>query len=181
MPKTVWKHLDCKEIPGNFVKYCDRAKKYCEKNLNNSKKRFMIGKTFRVGRLEEEKNMATRKTAKAATAAAEKTTPVKTEEVKKETAATAAPAKKAPAKRAAAKKTAAAKPAAVKETVYIQFAGAEYNLDDIKANAKKAWAEETGKKESDVKEIQIYVKPEEHAAYYVINGEFVEGGRKVEL
>ena len=89
--------------------------------------------------------------------------------------------KKAPAKRAAAKKTAAAKPAAVKETVYIQFAGAEYNLDDIKANAKKAWAEETGKKESDVKEIQIYVKPEEHAAYYVINGEFVEGGRKVEL
>ena len=88
---------------------------------------------------------------------------------------------KAPAKRAAAKKTTAAKTAEVKETVYIQFAGAEYNLDDIKANAKKAWAEETGKKESDVKEIQIYVKPEEHAAYYVINGEFIEGGRKVNL
>ena len=52
----------------------------------------------------------------------------------------------------------------------MQFAGAEYNLDDIKANAKKAWAEETGKKESDVKEIQIYVKPEDRKAYYVCAG-----------
>ena len=40
---------------------------------------------------------------------------------------------------------------------------------------------ETGKNENDIKDIQIYVKPEEHAAYYVVNGEYVEGGRKVEL
>lgn len=112
--------------------------------------------------------MATkRRTAKAVTSA-EKTTPVMTEETKETV-------KKAPARRTTARKT------AVKETVYIQFAGAEYNLDDVKASAKKAWAEENGKKESDVKEIQIYVKPEEHAAYYVINGQFVEGGRKVSL
>ena len=69
----------------------------------------------------------------------------------------------------------------MKETVFVQFAGAEYSLDDVKANVKKAWMAETGKKESDIKDIQIYVKPEEHAAYYVVNGEFVEGGRKVEL
>ena len=130
--------------------------------------------------------MSVRKTtAKTAetTKAAVKTTPVKTEEPKTETAA----AKKAPAKKATTtvKKTAAVKKTAekteVKESVFLQFAGAEYNLDDVKANVKKAWMAETGKKESDISDIQIYVKPEEHAAYYVVNGEFVEGGRKVEL
>lgn len=136
--------------------------------------------------------MSPRKTtskAAAATNAAVKTTPAKTEESKTETAAAE---KKAPAKKATpvkketttVRKTAAKKTvekAEIKESVFVQFAGAEYNLDDVKANVKKAWMAETGKKESDIKDIQIYVKPEEHAAYYVVNGEFVEGGRKVEL
>lgn len=136
--------------------------------------------------------MSPRKTtskAAPATKAAMKTTPAKTEESKTETAAAE---KKAPAKKATpvkketttVRKTAAKKTvekAEIKESVFVQFAGAEYNLDDVKANVKKAWMAETGKKESDIKDIQIYVKPEEHAAYYVVNGEFVEGGRKVEL
>lgn len=37
------------------------------------------------------------------------------------------------------------------------------------------------KKESDIKEMQIYIKPEENAAYYVINKEYKEGGNKVDL
>lgn len=151
----------------------------------------MINETFRVGSIKEENFMSPRKTtAKAAeaTKAAVKTTPAKTEESKTETA----DVKKAPAKKTApvkketttVRKTAAKKSAAkaeVKESVFVQFAGAEYSLDDVKANVKKAWMAETGKEESDIKDIQIYVKPEEHAAYYVVNGEFVEGGRKVEL
>ena len=120
----------------------------------------------------------TTKAAKATTAADVKTTPAKTEEIKTETVST----KKAPVKRAAAKKAAATvKKAEVKEAVYIQFAGSEYNLDEIRANVKKAWTEETGNKESDIKEVQIYVKPEEHEAYYVVNQEVVEGGRKIDL
>ena len=120
----------------------------------------------------------TTKAAKATTAADVKTTPAKTEEIKTETVST----KKAPVKRAAAKKAAATvKKAEVKEAVYIQFAGSEYNLDEIRANVKKAWTEETGNKESDIKEVQIYVKPEEHAAYYVVNQDVVEGGRKIDL
>ena len=123
----------------------------------------------------------TAKTAETTTKAAVKTTPVKTEESKTETAA----AKKAPAKKATpvkketttVKKTTAAKKAVekteVKESVFVQFAGAEYSLDDVRASVKKAWMAETGKKESDIKDIQIYVKPEEHAAYYVVNGEYV--------
>ena len=151
----------------------------------------MINETFRVGSIKEENFMSPRKTtAKAAeaTKAAVKTTPAKTEESKTETA----DVKKAPAKKTApvkketttVRKTAAKKSAAkaeVKESVFVQFAGAEYSLDDVKANVKKAWMAETGKEESDIKDIQIYVKPEEHAAYFVVNGEFVEGGRKVEL
>ena len=151
----------------------------------------MINETFRDGSIKEENFMSPRKTtAKAAeaTKAAVKTTPAKTEESKTETA----DVKKAPAKKTApvkketttVRKTAAKKSAAkaeVKESVFVQFAGAEYSLDDVKANVKKAWMAETGKEESDIKDIQIYVKPEEHAAYYVVNGEFVEGGRKVEL
>ena len=123
----------------------------------------------------------TTKAAKITAAADVMTTPAKTEEIKTEPVST----KKAPVKRAAAKKaaasTAAVKKAEAKETVYIQFAGAEYNLDEIRANVKKAWMDETGKKESDIKDVQIYVKPEEHAAYYVVNQEFVEGGRKIDL
>ena len=136
--------------------------------------------------------MSPRKTtskAAPATKAAVKTTPAKTEESKTETAAAE---KKAPAKKATpvkketttVRKTAAKKTvekAEIKESVFVQFAGAEYNLDDVKANVKKAWMAETGKKESDIKDIQIYVKPEEHAAYYVVNGEFGDGGRIVEL
>ena len=151
----------------------------------------MINETFRVGSIKEENFMSPRKTtAKAAeaTKAAVKTTPAKTEESKTETA----DVKKAPAKKTApvkketttVRKTAAKKSAAkaeVKESVFVQFAGAEYSLDDVKANVKKAWMAETGKEESDIKDIQIYVKPEEHAAYYVVNGEYVEEGRKVEL
>lgn len=121
----------------------------------------------------------TTKAAKTTAASDVMTTPAKTEETKTESV----PAKKAPVKRAAAKKAAASttKKVEVKESVYIQFAGAEYNLDEIRANVKKAWMNETGKKESDIKDIQIYVKPEEHAAYYVVNQEVVEGGRKINL
>ena len=123
----------------------------------------------------------TTKAAKITAAADVMTTPAKTEEIKTEPVST----KKAPVKRAAAKKaaasTAAVKKAEAKETVYIQFAGAEYNLDEIRANVKKAWMDETGKKESDIKDVQIYVKPEEHAAYYVVNQEVAEGGRKINL
>ena len=36
---------------------------------------------------------------------------------------------------------------------------------------KKIWTEEMGKKEKDLKDVKIYIKPEEYKAYYVINGD----------
>lgn len=76
--------------------------------------------------------------------------------------------KKAPAKKAPAKRTAASK--AAKSAVYVQFAGKEFSDKDLVEAAKKAYAA-LGNKESDIKTIDIYVKPEENAAYYAVNGE----------
>lgn len=79
----------------------------------------------------------------------------KAEEPKKETA------KKAPAKRTAAKD--------IKTSVVVQFAGKEVTEKDLIAAVKKAYTKK-GNKVGDIKTIEIYVKPEESAAYYVVNG-----------
>lgn len=99
---------------------------------------------------------------------AEAKAPVKAE-VKTPVKAEAKAAVKAPAKKAAkapAKKTAAKAPAAkkaAKAAVYIQYAGFEKSVDEIVEAAKKAATVA-------VKDVAVYVKPEENAAYYVING-----------
>ena len=79
----------------------------------------------------------------------------KAEEPKKETA------KKTPAKRTTAKD--------IKTSVVVQFAGKEVAEKDLIAAVKKAYTK-TGNKVGDIKTIEIYVKPEESAAYYVVNG-----------
>ena len=105
--------------------------------------------------------MAARKVGTRATtkSAVEKKTEVKAEAVKQEASvkAQAAEAKtsaKAPAKKAPAKKT----PAKTQE-IYLQFAGREILDKDL------------GNKVRDLVDVKIYVKPEECAAYYVINND----------
>ena len=96
---------------------------------------------------------------------------------KKEAAKKAAPAKKetakkaAPAKKEAAKKEAPAKKAAAKkETIYVQFAGKSYSNDELLKIAKDVWVYDMGQKAADMKSVEIYVKPEESMAYFVVNG-----------
>lgn len=138
--------------------------------------------------------MATKKTtAPAAKVETKVEAPVKAAEVKVEAvkaepvAEVKAEAKKAPAKKAAAKTETAKKETVKKETtkkaatktttakkavaptVLVQFGGKEVAMDTVIENAKKAFEAE-GNKVSSIKDIQIYVKPEEYAAYYVING-----------
>ena len=119
------------------------------------------------------KEVEKKETVKAAPAKAE---PVK-EEVKKAAPAKAEAkkpaAKKAPAKKAAAK-PAAEKAVAKKEvsaSVTVQLGGREVSMDTVVENVKKAFEAE-GNKVSAIKELQVYVKPEEYAAYYVINQKF---------
>ncbi len=87
-----------------------------------------------------------------------KKAPAKKTEVKEE-------AKKAPAKKATPAKAAKAE---IKTALYVQFAGNEATETDIIDKVKAAYVAE-GHKESAIKEINLYVKPEEYAVYYVIN------------
>ena len=102
------------------------------------------------------------------------------------------PAKKPAAKKAPAKKTATKTPAkaaekkttaktttktaakttratAPVETVKVQFGGDEYDFTEIK---KAVEADYKSKFKGKVKTIEFYIKPEDKAVYYVINGDF---------
>ena len=57
----------------------------------------------------------------------------------------------------------------VKEQVILQFAGKSADVTDLNAKVRQAW-KDAGNKVSDLKTIDVYVKPEEGKAYYVING-----------
>ena len=89
----------------------------------------------------------------------------------------AAPAKKAPAakketvKKETVKKAPAAKKPVVKEEVNFQFSGKSYTSEDLIRITKDVWKYDLNGKEEDVKSIELYVKPEENTAYYVINGD----------
>ena len=67
--------------------------------------------------------------------------------------------------------------AKINQHMVLQFNGREFDLDAIEANVKKNW-KDSGKKLSEIVDLDIYVKPEEATVYYVVNKE-IEG--KVEL
>ncbi len=124
-------------------------------------------------------------------AAEVKATPVKKEAAKVETKAAEVKAEvkaeakveKAPAKKAAAKTTAAKAPAKkattakkataskeVKVSMNVQFGGKSYTTDDLVKIAKDVWKYDLKQKATDFKSVELYVKPEDGMAYYVING-----------
>ena len=76
------------------------------------------------------------------------------------------------ATKTAAKTTRATAPV---ETVKVQFGGDEYDFAEIK---KAVEADYKNKFKAKVKTIEFYIKPEDKAVYYVINGDFSD---KIEL
>lgn len=108
------------------------------------------------------------KTETTKTAAVQKT--VKAEPVK--VAAKAPAAEKPAAKKPAAKKTAAKKTSAkkdIKVKAIVEYYGKQVEEKEIIASVKKAWTK-SGRKVGEIKSIDLYIKPEEGAVYYVING-----------
>ena len=94
------------------------------------------------------------------------------EEVKKAPAKKEA-VKKAPAKKAATtEKKAPAKKAAAKAETVITLEFGEYtaNMATVEEKVKAQFVAD-GNKESAIKSLNIYVKPFENSAYYVINGD----------
>lgn len=72
----------------------------------------------------------------------------------------------------ATKKAAAKKTVEKKTNVVVQWFGKSVTEEEIIANVKAAYVAETGKKESSIKVLDVYVKPEENAAYYVVDSKF---------
>ena len=60
---------------------------------------------------------------------------------------------------------------AAKQTIYVQYMGDEITTDEIMKKIKEYWTKELKKKVSEMKNVIVYVKPEEGKAYYVINDE----------
>ena len=103
-------------------------------------------------------------------------TPAAKEEETKAAAKTTA-AKKTTAKKTTAAKKTAAKKAEIKTELYLQFAGKEYSQEEILQKVKDIWTYDLNQNVDDIKDVQLYLKPEESAAYYVVNG--VESGKVV--
>ncbi len=58
------------------------------------------------------------------------------------------------------------KKASAKKTFTLQWSGKDVSFDQIRSKI----LEKSGKTSKDIKNLEIYVKPEEGMAYYVING-----------
>ena len=135
---------------------------------------FFHGRNIHFIRNEESTIMAAKKTA------ATKATPVQTEEIvkveetvkveKKATAKKATKAEKTEKEVVEKKTTKRTTKKAVKTTFVVQAAGKEVSMEDAIAKVKEAWVAE-GNKETELKEIAVYVKPEDKAIYYVVNGD----------
>ena len=115
--------------------------------------------------------------------------PVKATVTEKTTEEVKTPAKKTTRKRTAVKKTteekttekkttakrttrkAAAKKAEATTEVFVQWLGKEIYAKDVVESIKKIWTEEMGRKESELEDLKVYIKPEDNGAHYVINGD----------
>lgn len=78
--------------------------------------------------------------------------------------------KKAPAKKEEAPAEKAVKKAAEKDAVklFIEFGGNKFAADEIVEKCKAAYKADNSRKQ--VRSIEVYVKPEDNKAYYVVNG-----------
>lgn len=106
----------------------------------------------------------------------------KAEEVKAEAPKAAKPAAEKKAAKSTEKKPAGRKPAAaakkstakkeLKAEISVQFDGKSYSQEDLIKIAKDVWKYDLNQKAGDLTSIELYVKPEEHVAYYVMNKDF---------
>lgn len=110
------------------------------------------------------------KTETKATAKTEAKEEAKTEAAKAKTTKTAAKTTAKKAAPAAEKKV----PAYETESI-IQYQHIEVSEKALIEKVKDIWTKGMGKTERSLKEIKLYIKPEEYSAYYVINGK--EKGR----
>lgn len=135
----------------------------------------VVAKAAPAVKAAEEKKLEVKAAAPVKEAEAKKAAPAAKAEKK-------APAKKAPAKKAEVKKAAAPaaktaekkapikKAAKVEETVNFQFSGKSYTPDDLMKIFRDVWKYDMNGREEDIRNVELYVKPEENTTYFVVNG-----------
>lgn len=123
----------------------------------------------------EEKAVEVKETAKKAPAkkAAAKTTAKKTVAPKKEVAKKETAKKETATEAKASTKKTVAKASKKEVKIAIQFADKNYTSEDLANIANDVWVYDYNKKASELKDVQLYVKPEESKVYYVFNNEIV--------
>ncbi len=110
------------------------------------------------------------------TAVKEEAKPVAVKEEKvQESKAVVKEEAKEPAKKTVKKATTGKKAAEKQEDlvpdVYVQYQGQEDVVKDVVERAKEAFVAD-GHRASSIKSLQLYLKPEESAAYYVVNQKY---------
>lgn len=113
-----------------------------------------------------------KETVKSEAAAVKKTEEKKTAEAKKTVEKKAANVKKAVGRKAAGGRKTTAKKAELKSDIVLEFNGDAYTQDRLVKIAKDVWKYDLKQKVGDLTNIELYIKPEEHAVYYVMNKEF---------
>lgn len=59
----------------------------------------------------------------------------------------------------------------VKNSITLELNGYSYTEESLVQSAKDVWVYDLGRDVKDFKSVELYVKPEDKAVYYVINGE----------
>lgn len=58
----------------------------------------------------------------------------------------------------------------MKSSLYVEFQDKQLDQKDIVAKAKEIWTAK-GNKVADLKDLTVYIKPEDNQAYYVFNND----------
>lgn len=135
----------------------------------------VVAKAAPAAKAAEEKKPEVKAAAPVKEAEAKKAAPAAKAE--KKASAKKAPAKKtaekkaaAPAAKTAEKKAPVKKAAKVEETVNFQFSGKSYTPDDLMKIFRDVWKYDMNGREEDIRNVELYVKPEENTTYFVVNG-----------
>ena len=80
--------------------------------------------------------------------------------------------KKAAEKKTTTKKAAAKKPKKVPKAVFVEYCGAQTKIDveSYEEKVKEIWLNDWKRLARDLKQIDIYIKPEDGKVYFVVNG-----------
>lgn len=173
--KAQSKTTDSKETIAKIKATAAKAEKTAETKAADGVKAIET-KADSVKKIAQAKTEEVKETAKEVVkAAAEKTEEV-VKAVEEKAAEVKAPAKKTAEKKTAPKtaktpaKKAAAKPKKpVQTTLVVEYQGRQIEEKDIVAAVKKVWTQ-SGNKVGEIKTMELYVKPEDSAVYFVING-----------